>query len=145
MLTRPQSRLLRQILLLGLVVLGIMIVGVFWVEGYDRDQYVNALQISGQVAQGHGARRAQQVDSALNDSLVIFGFLAILLAPMALALAETGPGGAGWKLLTFLCCAFAAWFLIFPSNLLIAVVAWVLAWAVAMAMRMSFNRRLRKA
>jgi hypothetical protein len=38
------------------------------------------------------------------------GGLVILLAPMALGLAETGPGGAGWKLLTFLCCAFAAWF-----------------------------------
>ena len=66
-----------------------MIVGLLWLEGYD--QYVNALQISGQVAQGRGARSGQQVDSALNDSL-LFGFLAILLAPMALALAETGPG-----------------------------------------------------
>ena len=35
--------------------------------------------------------------SLLNDSLLIFGSLAILLAPMALALAEMGPGGAGWK------------------------------------------------
>ena len=103
-LTRPQSRPLPQTLLLGLVVLGIMIVGVFWVEGYVRDQYVNALQICDQVAQGHGARSGQQVDSALNDGLLIFGFLAILLAPMGLALAETGPGGAVWKLLTFLCC-----------------------------------------
>src|SRR5215471_16338588 len=60
----------------------------------------------------------------------------IILAPMALALAETGPGSAGWKLLTFLCCAFAAWFFIFPSNVLIALVAW----ACAMAMRISFNR-----
>ena len=51
------------------------------------------------------------------------------------------PGGAGWKLLTFLCCAFAGWSLVFASSLLIAVVAWLLAWAVAMAMRMSFNRR----
>jgi hypothetical protein len=50
------------------------------------------------------------MDSLLFDSLLIFGSLAILLAPMALALANTGPGGAGWKLLTFLCCAFAAWF-----------------------------------
>ena len=140
-LTRPQSRPLRQTLLFWLLVLGIMIVGVFWVEGYVRDQYVNALQISGQVAQGHGARSGPQIDSALNDGLLIFGFLAILLAPMALALAETGPGGAGWKLLTFLCCAFAAWFFIFPSNLIIALVAWVLAWACALVMRMSFNRR----
>jgi hypothetical protein len=78
----------------------------------------------------------------LNDGLLILGFLAVVLAPMALALAETGPGGAGgWKLLTFLCCAFAAWFFIFPSNLLIALVAWALAWACAMAMRMSLNRR----
>jgi hypothetical protein len=142
MLTRPQSRPLRQIiLLLGLVVLGIMIVGVLWLEGYVRDQYVNALQISGEVAQGRGARTGQQMDSALNDSLLIFGFLVILLAPMALALAETGPGGAGWKLLTFLCCAFAAWFVVFSSGLLDALVAWLLAWVCAMAMRMSFNRR----
>jgi hypothetical protein len=80
--------------------------------------------------------------SLLNDSLLIFGSLAILLAPMALALAEIGPGGAGWKLLTFLCCAFAAWFFFFAStSLLIPLVAWLLAWACAMAMRMSFNRR----
>jgi hypothetical protein len=39
----------------------------------------------------------------LSDSLFIFGFLAIVLAPMAFALAETGPGGAASKLLTFLC------------------------------------------
>jgi hypothetical protein len=32
-LTRPQSRPLRQTLLLGLVVLGIMIVGLLWLEG----------------------------------------------------------------------------------------------------------------
>src|SRR6516164_6016973 len=44
-----------------------------------------------------------------NDSLIILGFLAIVLAPMALALAEPGPGGAGWKLLAFVCCALAAW------------------------------------
>ena len=81
------------------------------------------------------------MDPLLTDILLIFGFLAILLAPMGLALAETGPGGAVWKLLTFLCCAFAAWFFIFPSNLLIALVAWVLAWACALVMRMSFNRR----
>jgi hypothetical protein len=71
---RPQSRPLRQTLLLGLLVLGIMIVGVLWLQGYDK--YVNALQISGQVAQGRGAGSGQQVDSALNDSLLIFGFLA---------------------------------------------------------------------
>ena len=61
--------------------------------------------------------------------------------PMALALAETGPGGAGWKLLTFLCCAFAGGFFFFTSSLLIALAAWLLAWACAVAMRMSFNRR----
>ena len=77
-----------------------------------------------------------RVDSLLNDSLFILAFLAVVLAPMALALAQTGPGGAGWKLLTFVCCAFAGWFFIFPSNLLIAFVAWLLAWACAMAMRM---------
>ncbi len=53
------------------------------------------------------------MDQVLSDSLLIFGSLAILLAPMALALANTGPGGAGWKLLTFLCCTFAAWFFFF--------------------------------
>ena len=77
-----------------------------------------------------------------NDSLIILGFLAIVLAPMALALAEPGPGGAGWKLLTFVCCALAAWFFIFASSLLIAFVAWVLAWACAMVTQISsFNRR----
>jgi hypothetical protein len=82
-------------------------------------------------------------DSVLNDGLLIFGSFAILLAPMALALASTGLGGAGWKLLTFLCCTFAAWSLFFPSSLLIALVAWVLAWACAvMANRVRFfNRR----
>jgi hypothetical protein len=81
------------------------------------------------------------MESLLNVCLLVFGSLAILLAPMALALAETGPGGAGWKLLTFLCCIFAAWSLFFASSMLIALVAWVLAWACAMAMRMSINRR----
>jgi hypothetical protein len=80
------------------------------------------------------------------DTLLIFESLAILLAPMALALAigETKPGGAGWKLLTFICCAVAAWFLFFAetSGLVIAFVAWLLAWGVALVMRMSFNRRL---
>jgi len=79
--------------------------------------------------------------SLLSDSLLIFVAVAILLAPMALALADMGPGGAGWKILTFVCCAFAAFSLVFASGLPIAVVAWVLAWAVAMAMRMRFNRR----
>jgi len=81
-----------------------------------------------------------RMDPVTSDGLLILGFLAVVLAPMALALAETG-GGAGWKLLTFLCCAFAAWFLVFASNVLIALVAWALAWACAMAMRISFNRR----
>ena len=79
------------------------------------------------------------MESLLNVCLLVFGSLAILLAPMALALAETGPGGAGWKLLTFLCCTFPAWFFFFAStSLLIPLVAWLLAWACAMAMRMSF-------
>jgi hypothetical protein len=82
------------------------------------------------------------MESLLNDSLLVFGGLAILLAPMALALANTEPGGAGWKLLTFLCCTFAAWSFFFAStSLLIPLVAWLLAWSCAMAMRMSFNRR----
>ena len=55
--------------------------------------------------------------------------------PTALALAKTEPGGAGWKLLTFLCCAFAECFFFFGSSLPIALVAWILAWACAMAMR----------
>jgi len=81
------------------------------------------------------------MENLLNVSLLILAFLAIVLAPMALAVAEPGPGGAGWKLLTFLCCAFAAWFVIFASNLLIALVAWVLAWGCAMVIRLIFNRR----
>jgi hypothetical protein len=76
----------------------------------------------------------------LSDSLLIFGFLAIVLAPMAFVIAETGLGGAASKLLTFLCCTVAAWFFIFASNLRLARVAWVLAWACAMAIRLSLNR-----
>ena len=87
--------------------------------------------------EGGGSR----MDPVTSDGLLILGFLAVVLAPMALALAVTRPGGAGWKLLTFLCCALAAWFFIFPSNLLIALGAWVLAWACAMALRMSLRRR----
>ena len=81
------------------------------------------------------------MDSLLNDGLLVFGSLAILLAPMALALAKTGPGGAGWKLLTFLCCTLHWVITFFASSQLVALVAWVLAWACAMAMRLSFNRR----
>ena len=76
----------------------------------------------------------------LLDSFLIFGFLAIVLAPLTLVI-DTGPGGAGWKLLTFLCCTLTAWFFFFGSNQLIALVAWVFAWASAMAMRISLYRR----
>jgi hypothetical protein len=111
-----------------------MIVGALWLEGYIRDQFVDALQVSGQVDRGRRGWTGDQVDSL------------VLLAPMALALAigETKPSGAVWKLLTFICCAVAAWFLFFgeTSGLVIAFVAWLLAWACALAMRMSFNRRL---
>jgi hypothetical protein len=65
LLTRPQSRPLGQSLLLGLVVLGCMIVGavfhyfvtngLLWLERYVRDQYANAMQVSGQLAHGRGA------------------------------------------------------------------------------------------
>ena len=81
------------------------------------------------------------MESLLGAALLVFGSLAILLAPMALALARAGPSGAGWELLTFLCCAFAAWFFFFASSPRIALVAWLLAWACAMAMRISFNGR----
>jgi len=74
----------------------------------------------------------EEMDSVLNEGLLIFGGLVILLAPLTLAISETGPGGAGWKLLTFLCCTFAAWFFFFGSNQLIALVAWLLAWVCAM-------------
>ena len=76
----------------------------------------------------------------LLDSLLIFGFLAIVLAPLSVVI-DTGPGRAGWKLLTFLCCTLTAWFFFFGSNQLIALVAWVFAWASAMAMRISLYRR----
>jgi len=145
-LTRPQSRALPQTLLVGLVVLGIMIVGVLWLEGYVRDQFVNAFQVSSQVDRGRRGWTSNQVDSLITDTLLVFGSLAILLAPMALALVigEMRPGGAGWKLLTFICCAVAAWFLFFAetSGLVIAFVVWLLAWTCALAMRMGFNRRL---
>jgi hypothetical protein len=122
-----------------------MIVGVLWLEGYIQDQFVNALQVSSQVDRGRRGWTSDQVDSLVTDTLLVFGSLAILLAPMALALviSEMRPGGAGWKLLTFICCAVAAWFLFFAdtSGLVIAFVAWLLAWACTLAMRMSFNRR----
>ena len=131
-----------QTLLFWLLVLGIMIVGVLWLEGYVRDQFVSALQISGQVDRGRRGWTDDQVESLLNDTLLVFGSLAILLAPLAIG--ETRPGGAGWKLLTFICCTAAAWFLFFAdsSGLVIAFVTWLLAWACALVMRMSFNRRL---
>jgi len=79
-------------------------------------------------------------DPVLSDGLLILGFLVIVLAPMSLALAYTG--GAGWQLLTFLCCVFAAWSFFFGSGLVIAIVAWVLAWACAMmAIRVHFFDR----
>ena len=81
------------------------------------------------------------MDSVLTDGLLIFGGLVILLAPLTLALADTGPGGVGWKLLTFLCCTFAAWFFFFGSNQFIALVGWLLGWACAMVRKMGFNRR----
>ena len=81
------------------------------------------------------------MDSVLNEGLLIFGGFVVLLAPLALALAETGPGGAGWTLLTALCCTFAAWFFFFGSNQIIALVAWLLAWACATVRRTSFYRR----
>jgi len=145
-LTRPKSRPLRQSLLLGLVALGIVIVGVLWLEGYVRDQFVNALQISGQVDHGRRGWTDDQLDSLLKDTFLVFGSLAILLAPMALALAigETKPGSGVWKLLTYICCTVAAWFLFFAetSGLVIAFVAWLLAWACAVGTRMSLNRRV---
>ena len=78
----------------GLLVLGTMIVGVLWLEEYVRDQFVSALQISSQVDRGRRGWTGDQVDSLLKDTLLVFGPLAILLAPMALALAiaETRPG-----------------------------------------------------
>ena len=84
-------------------------------------------------------RSGLRMDSLLSDSLLVFVSLVIFLAPMTLVLDR--PGGAGWKLLTFLCCALAAGFLVFTSSLLIAVVTWLLAWACAMAMQMNFHRR----
>jgi hypothetical protein len=128
-----------------LLVLGITIVGVLWMEGYVRDQFVNAFQISDQVDRGRRGWTDDQLDSLLKDTLLVFGSLAILLAPMALALAiaEAKPGGGVWKLLTFLCCTVAAWFLFFAeTGLIIAIVTWLLAWACALAMRMNFNRGL---
>ena len=57
MITHSQSRPLRESLLLGLTVIGMMIVGavflcfvtdgLLWLEGYVRDQFMNAGSISG--------------------------------------------------------------------------------------------------
>jgi hypothetical protein len=85
--------------------------------------------------------RREEMDTAVDDSLLIFCGMVILLAPLALAIAETGPGGARWKLLTFLCCTFAAWFFFFGSNQFIALVAWLLGWACATVRKMGLNRR----
>ena len=85
--------------------------------------------------------RFAQMGQLLNDSPLIFGFLAIVLAPLTLVLDTGRPGGAGWKFLTFLCCTLTAWFFFFGSNQLIALVAWALAWACAMAMRIILYRR----
>jgi hypothetical protein len=125
-----------------LLVLGITIVGVLWMEGYVRDQFVNAFQISDQVDRGRRGWTDDQLDSLLKDTLLVFGSLAILLAPMALALA-IGDTKPGWKILTFICCTVAAWLLFFAdtSGLVIAFVVRLLAWACALAIRMNFNRR----
>jgi hypothetical protein len=85
--------------------------------------------------------RATRVESLLNDSLLVFGSLTILLMPMAFALAKPGPSGGGWTVLTFLGCSFAACFFFFDLGLLNLLVAWLLAWACAMATRMSFSLR----
>ena len=55
------------------------------------------------------------MESLLNDSFLVFGSLAILLAPLALALAKPGPGGEGWTILALLCCIFAAGFFFSPQ------------------------------
>jgi hypothetical protein len=90
-----------------------------------------------QISTGAG----RYVDSLLSDSLLVFGSLAILLAPLIVALAKPGPGGEGWTILTFLCCAFAAGFFFFASDdLSVALVAWLLAWTCAMVRQMSFKR-----
>jgi hypothetical protein len=68
-----------------LLVLGITIVGVLRMEGYVRDQFVNAFQISDQVDRGRRGWTDDQLDSLLKGTLLVFGSLAILLAPMALA------------------------------------------------------------
>jgi len=65
------SRPLPQTLLLWLVVLGIMVVGVLWLEGYVRDQFVSALQISGQADRSRRGWTGDQVDSLLKDTLLI--------------------------------------------------------------------------
>jgi hypothetical protein len=52
------------VMIVGAVFLYFVTGGLLWLEGYVRDQHVNALQISGQVAQGLGARSGQQVDTA---------------------------------------------------------------------------------
>ena len=80
-------------------------------------------------------------DPVLSDGLLVLGSMAVLVAPMALALADMGPGGAGWKVLSFLCCAFAGWSFFFTSTLLMALAGWVLAWACALALRVRFFHR----
>ena len=86
MLTRPQSRPL----LVGAVFLFFVTGGLSWLEGYVSDQYV-AVKVSRQLVHGSGGWSDPQMDSVLNDSLLIFGGLVILLAPLTLAIAETGP------------------------------------------------------
>jgi hypothetical protein len=88
------------------------------------------------------AAAGRAVESLLTDSLLVFGSLAILIAPLSLALAKPGPGGEGWTILTLLCCIFAVGFFYFASSLSVPLVAWLLAWACAMVRRMS-SKRLR--
>jgi hypothetical protein len=87
------------------------------------------------------AAAGRRVESLLSGSFLVFGALAILLAPLALALAKPGPGGEGWTILTLLCCTFAAGFFFFASDdLSVTLVAWLLAWTCAMIRQMSFRR-----
>jgi hypothetical protein len=110
----------------------LIVVGIFWFYVKKAlTMITDQLQISA---------RASRVESLLNDSLLVFGSLAILLMPLAFALAKPGPGGEAWTVLTFVCCSFAAWFFFFDSSLQVPLLSWLLAWACAMAGRVNFNR-----
>jgi hypothetical protein len=122
-----------------------MIVGVLWLEGYVRDQFVSALQITGQVDRGRRGLTDDQVDSLVKDTLLgfrVIGDPSCAAGPrLRYRRDETRRCRLETPYVPLLYCRRMVSFLRETSGLVIALVAWLLAWACALAMPMSFNRR----